>query len=102
MRRKTQEPLRSALKVRINEELSLIVNVAVNMELYEQFRAAVEIKEIDDEAAKELFVALEECYKRDECGIDALLARINDETLRQFVAKRGTTGEFKTDPRKFM
>ena len=98
----TQEPLRSALKVRINEELSLIVNVAVNMELYEQFRAAVEIKEIDDEAAKELFVALEECYKRDECGIDALLARINDETLRQFVAKRGTTGEFKTDPRKFM
>jgi len=95
-------PVRQALQIKLNEELSLLMNVAVNMDLYPEFRAAFEIKEIDDKAAKELFIALEECYKHDESGIDSLLARINDEGLRQHVAKRGTTGEFKNDPRKFM
>jgi len=96
------KPVKQTLQIKINEELSLLMNVAVNMDLYSEFRAALEIKEIDDEAAKELFIALEECYKHDESGIDSLLARINDEALRQHVAKRGTTGEFKRDPRKFM
>ena len=99
---KTEPSEKPALQVKINEELNLLINVALNMELYPEFRAALEIKEIDDEAAKELFIALEECYKHEESGVDSLLARINDGALRQFVAKRGTTAEFKNDPRKFM
>jgi DNA primase len=89
-------------KVRRNEELSLLANVALNAELYQEFRVAVEIKDIDDPAAKELFIALEECYKHDESGIDFLLERIGDEALRDFVADCGTSGEFRGDSRRFM
>ena len=90
------------LKVTRNAELSLLTVVAVNMELYPVFRSALEIKDIDDNAAKELFIALEECFKHDESDINSLLARINDESLRNYVADRGTSGEFRGDSQKYM
>ncbi|MCL2809346.1 MAG: DNA primase [Treponema sp.] len=90
------------LQIRRNAELSLLTFVAVNMELYPEFRAALEIKEIDDRAAKELFVVLEECYKHDENTIDLLLLRIKDDNLRNFVAEHGTSREFKVNPKRFM
>jgi len=82
------------LMLRRNNELSLLTIVAVNMELYTEFRAALEIKEIEDKAAKEIFIALEECYIHDENGIDSLLSRIKDENLRNYVAEKGTSGEY--------
>ncbi|MCL2440333.1 MAG: DNA primase [Treponema sp.] len=94
--RKTDEKQQEALiHIRRNAELSLLTIVAVNMELYTDFRSALEIKEIEDRAAKEIFIALEECFTHDENGIDALLSRIKDDNLRNFVADRGTSGEYK-------
>ena len=91
------------LQIRQNEELGLLTNVAVNMEeLYPEFRSAVEIKEIDDRAAKEIFIAMEECFLYGESGIDSLLSRINYENLRNYLAKKGTTEEYRGNPRKFM
>jgi DNA primase len=94
------------LTVRRNAELILLTVVAVNMELYPDFRSALEIREIDDAAAKELFIALEECFKYGESGIDSLLSRIKDEALRKFILSNGDSPEFKEGPafnsRKFM
>jgi len=100
-------------KVRRNAELVLLTVVAVNMELYGEFRAALEIKEIDDKDAKELFIALEECYQRGESGMDFLLARIKNDRLKNFIVSHGDSPEFKggslnakdpkrTDPRRLM
>ena len=98
--------IQQSLTIKRNAELGMLTNVAVNMELYPEFRAVVEIKDIDDKAAKEIFIAMEECFKHDECGIDFLLARIEYENLRNFVAAQGTSQEFSVscgrDPRKFM
>jgi DNA primase len=90
------------LQIRRNSELCLLADVAVNMELYPEFRTAVEIKDIDDFRAKEIFIALEECFKHDEGGVDYLLARIKDDALRNFIADRGTSEEYKGNPRKIM
>jgi len=103
----------SAHTVRRNAELVLLTVVAVNMELYGEFRAALEIKEIDDSDAKEIFIALEECYQHGESGIDFLLARIKNEHLKNFIISHGDSPEFKggsfsskdsqpTDPRRLM
>ncbi|MDR0443765.1 MAG: DNA primase [Treponema sp.] len=84
--------------IRMNGELFLLAVVAANMRLYPDFRDALEIKEIDDPAAKELFIAMEECFINDECGIDSLLSRIKDEHLRNFISSRGASPEFKGGP----
>jgi len=92
--------------IRMNEELFLLIVVSVNMELYPEFRASIEMKEIEDPCAKELFVALEECFINDESGTDAFLARINSGSLRNFIVERGISPEFraneKCDPKKLM
>jgi len=92
--------------IRMNAELFLLTVVSVNMQLYPEFRAELEIKEIDDPAAKELFIAMEECFIHDECDIESLLGRIKDEELKKFIAHRGTSPEFKggseNDPRRLM
>jgi len=92
--------------VRRNAELILLTVAAVNMELYPELRAAVEIREIDDPAAKELFIALEECFQHNEDSIDSLLARIKDEALKNFIVSHGGSPEFKGNaeiiPRRLM
>jgi DNA primase len=92
--------------VRMNEELFLLIVVSVNMELYPEFRASIEMKEIEDPCARELFVALEECFINEESGTDAFLARINSDSLRNFIVERGISPEFraneKRDPKKLM
>jgi len=82
-------------KLRKSAELSLLTIVSVNMELYKEFRSLLEIKEIEERPAKEIFIALEECYVHDENGIDSLLSRIKDEELRNYIVERGTSGEYK-------
>jgi len=94
--------IKQELKIHKNDDLRLLVSVALNMELFKDFRTSLEIKEIDDPAAKELFIAMEDCFKHDEDGIDSLLGRIGDDNLRKFVSDCGTSGEFKGDFRKFM
>jgi DNA primase len=93
--------------IRMNSELFLLTVVSANFRLYPEFRTALEIKEIDDPAAKELFIAMEECYIHDESGIDSLLLRIENEELRNFITRRGLSPEFKSrensaDPEKLM
>jgi len=92
--------------IRMNEELFLLTVVSVNMELYPEFRASIEMKEIEDPCAKELFVALEECFINEESGADAFLERISSSHLRNFIVERGISPEFradaKRDPKKLM
>jgi hypothetical protein len=89
--------------VKRNAELVLLTVVAVNMELYREFRTVLEIKEIDDKPAKELFIALEECFQHDENSMDSLLARIKNEPLKNFIAKYGGSPEFRSSsPRRLM
>jgi DNA primase len=88
--------------VRANDELYLLSIVLVNFHLYPNFRKAVSIDEIEDPAAKELFIAMEESYINEEGGVDDLMARIPSPALRRYVAEKGTSGEFLKDPEQIV
>jgi DNA primase len=87
---------------RANDELSLLTLVMLNPSLYPVFRGKVRIDEVEDKAAKELFIAMEECYIREESGADALLSRIVSSSLRNYVAGKGISGEFSGNPEQLM
>jgi DNA primase len=88
--------------VRANDELYLLSIVLVNFRLYPNFRKVVSIDEIEDPAAKELFIAMEESYINEEGGVDDLMARIPSPALRQYVAEKGTSKEFLNDPEQLV
>ena len=86
--------------IRLNDELSLLITAAIDFfsarpeKLFMKFRAALETNEIDDPDAKEIFIALEECIRYGETGMDELLARITSPELKKFIVERSASGEF--------
>ncbi|MDR1277287.1 MAG: DNA primase [Treponema sp.] len=88
--------------VRMNDELFLLTLVSVNFHLYPQFRSVLAIGEVEDPAAKELFIALEECFVHDESGIENLLSRISSGVLRRFIVEKGASKEFSGDPEQLL
>jgi len=92
--------------LRMTDELFLLTLVSVNSDLYPLFRSSIEMRDIEDPAARELFVALEEFFMNEESGMDALLSRIGSQKLKNFIVERGMSPEFrgdsKRDPKKLM
>ncbi|MDR3343695.1 MAG: DNA primase [Treponema sp.] len=88
--------------IQMNDELFLLAAVSVHYRLYPQFRSKLSIKEIEDPSAKELFIALEECYVHDESGMDDLLSRITAPELRNFIIERGASNEFSANPEQLV
>jgi DNA primase len=86
--------------VRTNDELSLLIAVALDYvssgkeNLFAKFRAALEINEIEDKNAREVFIALEECVRYDEKSMHELLARIGSPELKDFMVGCSASGEF--------
>ena len=93
---------KKARSIHVNDELNLLVVVLVNYRLYPEFRAKLLIKDIENPSAKELFIALEECYIHDESGMDAFLSHISSEELRNFVIERSASKEFSANPEQLM
>jgi DNA primase len=88
----------------MNDELTLLTVVAVHdmsagtERIYPRFRSVLAIKEIEDPSAKELFIALEECFINDETGMDALLSRISSPELKKYIIERAMSKEFSINP----
>jgi len=94
---KTEEGPETPETIRMTDELFLLTVIVFNAILYPEFRNSVEIREIEDPAAKELFVTLEECYTNEELGLDYVLSRLNSENLRNFIIEQGIRKEFRSD-----
>ncbi|MDR1301436.1 MAG: DNA primase [Treponema sp.] len=101
-RRGGEENLRAAEHIRMNDELYLLIVVSIHGQWYPHLRTHLSIKEIEDPFAKELFIALEECFIYDESGMDALLSRISREDLRNFVIKQAASSEFSSKPEQLV
>ncbi len=79
----------------ISEELFLLLAVAANRGLFPQVRnAGITLSDLEDERARTLFVALEEAYRVEETGFDALCARMEDPGLRELAIRKVSSGEF--------
>ena len=69
--------------------------VAANREFFSLVRnGGIVLSDMDDERARSLFVALEEAYRAEEPGFEALCARIEDAGLRDLAIRKVSSGEF--------
>ena len=93
--------------IQSNEELSLLIVVALDYvspkseKLFPGFRAALEINEIENPEAKEIFIALEECLRYNQNSMDDLLFRLSSPELRKIILKRSLTGEFSVNAEQY-
>ena len=79
----------------VSQELFLMLAVAAHPELFPAVRnGGIGLPDLDDERAARLFVALEEAFRAEEEGFEALCARIEDAALRDLVIRKVASGEF--------
>jgi DNA primase len=96
----------NAAEFKGNNELFLLtacfVNFETNPELYTKLKMSLPVEDIEDRAAKELYIAMEEMVRSRETGIDGLLARVRDESLLRFVTEKSARDEFSVKPEKLV
>ncbi|NLJ47328.1 MAG: DNA primase [Treponema sp.] len=80
--------------LRPNSDLAFLAAAALNPGQFAAVRARMEAGDLDDEASRELFLALEECYRNDESDLDALLSRVTNPALRNYLMEKAASGEF--------
>jgi DNA primase len=61
---------------------------------FSTFRNNLNIRDLDDPNAKELYIALEECFVNDEIAFHYFLARISSQALKKFCLEKGVSKEF--------
>ena len=94
--------------IRLNEELSTFIAVAINYispgekKLFLEFRTALEISELEDLSAKEIFIALEECVRYGETGLKELLDRIPHPELKKLINEKIASEEFSMNSEKLV
>jgi DNA primase len=93
--------------IRMNDELLLLIVVALDYisskeKLFYKFRFSLEITDIEDPYAKEIYVALEECFRYGEGSMDELLARISSPELKKIIVERSVSGEFSINAEQFV
>jgi DNA primase len=76
--------------------------VALNAESFEGIRSALKPEDLDDFRARDIFIALEEGFRADDLGVEAVLARVEDESVRRFVREVSARGEFASNAERFL
>jgi DNA primase len=92
IRRQTGEEESSEL--RVTPDLFLMLAVAANFHMFKDVRGKIGREDLEDEAARSLFVSLEDAYRNEETSFDSILSRIDDERVRKALTERSASGEF--------
>ena len=108
LNRNTVESEPGFVPIKMNDELLTLIVVAIDYvsgrkeKFFKGFRTALEIGEIDDPMAKEIFIALEECLRNGETAMDELLGRISSPELKKLIVEKSTSGEFSINQEKLV
>ena len=86
----------------INHDLFLMLATAVNRELFPYVRSQIECDDLEDRRARDLFIALEECFRRHDDSLDRLLERIDDPETRDLVLRKSSSDEYSVNPKQLV
>ncbi|NBB91196.1 MAG: DNA primase [Spirochaetes bacterium] len=78
----------------ISFDLYLMLATVAHRNLFSFVRTVLSVDDFQDDRAREVFVALEECFRASEQSTELLLERIETEDLRQLIVERVSSDEF--------
>ncbi len=75
-------------------EMRLLLSVVVNRDLFMQLRSEVRLEDFEDAVAKQLYIALEECFREGKETYDDLISKCENPDLQQLIKQVINTNEF--------
>ncbi|TVQ39809.1 MAG: DNA primase [Spirochaetaceae bacterium] len=81
-------------------DLFLMLATVANRDYFPFVRKTLTSEDLKDPRAREVFVALEECYRKDEQSIELLLSRIERPEVAHMITERLSSDEFRVNPER--
>lgn len=78
----------------VSIDLFLLLAVVDHRSYFPAVRSKLNAEDFEDPRGKELFIALEECYRHDEESMERLLERVSDPDLRRVIIEKSNLDEF--------
>ena len=75
-------------------EMRLLLSVVANRDLFTQLRSEVRVEDFEDAIAKQLYIALEECFREGKETYDDLISKCENPDLQKLVTQVINTDEF--------
>jgi len=75
-------------------EMRLLLSIVANRELFMQLRSEVRLEDFEDVTAKQLYIALEECFREGKETYDELISKCESPDLRELITQVINTNEF--------
>lgn len=85
-----------------SDEMFLALALTVNRNYYSEVRNMISIDALEDKRAKDIFIALEECFRSDEEGIETLLDKIEEKELCQIIIAKNSSEEYSLNPKQII
>ena len=78
----------------VSHDLYLMIAVAIHRSEFRYVRSRISVDDLQDEKARDVYVALEECLREEEMSFEAMLSHVQDETTKEMISIRTARAEF--------
>ncbi|QTQ11883.1 DNA primase [Treponema parvum] len=89
-------------KIKINSELRVLMAVIADLKQYESLRNELSVDDFEDQSAKKIFIALEECYRAEDLSFLNVLSHCDDKELQKLVTEVIEAKEFSNNENKIV
>ena len=87
-------------KIVLNAEARAMLAVISNVDYFPMMRSNLSVDDFEDVLARDMFIALEECYREGSMSYDSFLSKCTDERVQLIVSQSVTSGEFAINSEK--
>ncbi len=87
-------------KIVLNAEARAMLAVISNVDYFPMMRSNLSVDDFEDVLARDMFIALEECYREGSMSYDNFLSKCTDERVQLIVSQSVTSGEFAINSEK--
>ncbi len=84
----------SSMGIVINAQVRAMLALVCNLDLFPKVRNEINVDDLDDPAAKDIFILLEEAFRRGSLSFDLLLAHCADNALCVLMTNAYASDEF--------
>ncbi|WP_319561595.1 DNA primase [Marispirochaeta sp.] len=87
---------------RVGSDLFLMLGVAAYPEHFSYIRQYVNADDLIDQRARQLFIILEDAFRRDELDMNAIAQNVDNEEVRGLIFDKAFSGELGSDPKSVL
>ncbi len=82
----------------IGPDLFLMVGAAAYPDQFQYIRTYISADDLVDPRSRELYIILENAFRRDELDMNSIVQKVDNEKVRQLILEKAFSGEFGDEP----